>query len=42
MNQAFGSEGGGIGWVSADSRLNINNPDDNTYNDNRPDNIKRE
>ncbi len=38
-NEAKGHEGGGAVWVSADSDLELNEPDDNTYLQNIPNDI---
>ncbi len=41
-NEASGDEGGGAIWVSADSVLEISDPDDNTYLQNTPDDLYQE
>ncbi|MFO7952200.1 MAG: right-handed parallel beta-helix repeat-containing protein [Bacillota bacterium] len=41
-NEASEAEGGGALWVSNDSVLELNDPDDNTYDDNIPDDIYEE
>ncbi len=41
-NQAKESDGGGALWVSADSVLELNDPDDNTYSLNEPNDIYTE
>jgi parallel beta-helix repeat protein len=41
-NVADNSGGGGALWLSSDSTLEINEPDDNTYRDNEPDSVFRE
>ncbi len=38
-NDAQGPEGGGAIWVSADSDLDLNDPDDNSYQQNSPDDL---
>ncbi len=38
-NSAQGPEGGGAIWVSADSNLDISDPDDNKYMQNNPDDL---
>ncbi len=38
-NDAQGPEGGGAIWVSADSELDLSDPDDNTYQQNNPDDL---
>ncbi len=38
-NDAEGPEGGGAIWVSADSDLDLSDPDDNTYQQNNPDDL---
>lgn len=38
-NDAQGPEGGGAIWVSADSELDLNDPDDNSYQQNNPDDL---
>ena len=41
-NDAQGPEGGGAIWVSADSTLDLNDPDDNNYLQNTPDDLVME
>ena len=39
-NEAGEENGGGAVWVSADSLLELNSPDDNSYTNNKPDDIR--
>ncbi len=41
-NEARGDEGGGAVWVSGDSELELEDPDDNVYTNNTPDDIFEE
>ena len=41
-NQAGDPEGGGAVWISANSALELNDPDDNSYSMNLPDDISYE
>jgi len=41
-NEAEGEEGGGAVWVSGDSALDLEDPDDNVYTNNTPDDIFEE